>query len=133
MGHCSRKPGAERRCFFELKRYVRADRVFSGIAASPSQKRTLFGAFCNSYPLCFESGQLGRHRATSALCHKGTSEQSASAPKKNRNAACVSNATLQEKGEAKYNSTTRCHISFAHCSRAIVSSYGLAMFGPLRG
>ena len=27
MGHCSRKPGAERRYFFELKRYVRADRV----------------------------------------------------------------------------------------------------------
>src|SRR5262249_12498958 len=26
MGHCSRKPGAERRRFFELKRYVRADR-----------------------------------------------------------------------------------------------------------
>src|SRR6266404_4893751 len=27
MGHCSRNPGAERRRFFELKRYVRADRV----------------------------------------------------------------------------------------------------------
>src|SRR3984893_2620490 len=27
MGHCSRNPGSERRRFFELKRYVRADRV----------------------------------------------------------------------------------------------------------
>src|SRR5262249_61250056 len=38
MGHCSRHPGAERRRFFELKRYVCPDRVFRGVAANAPPK-----------------------------------------------------------------------------------------------
>jgi hypothetical protein len=59
-----------------------------------------------------------------------------SAPKKNRNAACVSNATLEEKGRRNRNSTTRCHISFGTLQRGNCQfrmGSGRAMFGTLRG
>jgi hypothetical protein len=38
MGHCSRNPGAERRRFFELKRYVRADRALTRDGPNYSEK-----------------------------------------------------------------------------------------------
>src|SRR5215831_11442476 len=56
--------------------------------------------------------------------------------KENRDAACVSNATLEEKGRRNLNSTTRCHISVGTLQRAdcqFVWARGRAMFGPLRG
>src|SRR5262249_28540955 len=56
--------------------------------------------------------------------------------KENRDAACVSNATLEEKGRRNLNSTTRCHISVGPLQRAdcqFVWARGRAMFGPLRG
>src|SRR5262249_45888718 len=54
----------------------------------------------------------------------------------NRDAACASNATLDEKGRRNLNSTTRCHISVGTLQRAdcqFVWARGRPMFGPLRG
>ena len=46
MGHCSRKPGTERRRFFELKRYVRADcRQHSRSACGYQQVKTRLTRF----------------------------------------------------------------------------------------